>query len=42
MIDGHIDLSEFARTYYKLNISAFDLNQRTVGLSYVLLKRGME
>ncbi|OSX66538.1 hypothetical protein POSPLADRAFT_1064791 [Postia placenta MAD-698-R-SB12] len=31
VIDGHIDLPEFARTVYGNNISAFDLNQPTLG-----------
>ncbi|WWC88007.1 uncharacterized protein L201_002909 [Kwoniella dendrophila CBS 6074] len=31
VIDGHIDLPEFARAFYGNNISAFDLNKPTAG-----------
>jgi membrane dipeptidase len=31
ILDGHIDLPEFARMTYKNNISAFDLNEPTPG-----------
>lgn len=41
MIDGHIDLPEMARFFYKNNISAFDLNHETVS-SYMSLFLGTE
>ncbi|WWD18107.1 hypothetical protein CI109_102556 [Kwoniella shandongensis] len=31
VIDGHIDLPEIPRMFYKNNVSAFDLNKKTVG-----------
>ncbi|KAK8865714.1 hypothetical protein IAR55_000859 [Kwoniella newhampshirensis] len=31
VIDGHIDLPEVPRNFYKNNVSAFDLNEKTIG-----------